>query len=201
VKGILMKPWKAQAIHESSPETEWQIRRIIKEQKLWWVDVQPHPNGGWVAADFNISEANYRPTGIGFKCPYTIGEHVYIKETWAVAPMAIHYKSDNSFMGVEKHLIEPLYGITGWRSPLHMPAWAARTIIEIPDIRAQRVQEISEEDAIAEGCPQYVIDGKGDWDMVNRIKIWFYSLWNSIYPGSWERNDFCWVYSLRRIER
>jgi len=199
MKGILMKPWKAQAIHESRPEIEWQTRRIIKEQKLWWVDVQPHPNGGWVAADFNISEANYRPTGIGFKCPYTIGEHRYIKEIFCKVCYENDGIADVCFKG---DMITPCRNAV-WKSPLFLPADLARTVVEITDIRAQRVQEISEEDASAEGT-------RGCWDAyrvetgnmpVFDIPV-FAWLWNSIHgEGAWERNYFCWVYSLRRIEK
>jgi len=200
MKGILMTPWKAQAIHESSPEREWQDRRIIKEQKLWWVDVQPHPNGGWVAADFNISEANYRPTGIGFKCPYTIGEKVYIEETFCKVCYENDGIKDVCFKG---DMITPC-GNAVWKSPSFLTADLARTIVEITDIRAQRVQDISLGDMEKEGLRlrnRFGIDfsyGLADYVLKGEFK----TLWNSIHgEGAWERNDWVWISSFRRIER
>lgn len=63
------------------------------------------------------------------------------------------------------------YGCYGWKSPLHMPKWAARTWLEVTGVRAERLQDISEADAIAEGVaplftakerasrPEYDVDG------------------------------------------
>lgn len=102
----------------------------------------------------------------GPECPYgTVGDLVWIQERWAVdrgndhTPAeqlssyeidSIHYPATDepgSFMG----LIRP---------PDSMPKWASRTTLELTDIRAQRLQDISEEGAIAEGLRRNV---HGQW--------------------------------------
>ena len=69
--------------------------------------------------------------------------------------------------------------------------------LEITKVRVERVQDISEEDVIAEGIvcdvPHTVYCDKGFRDH-------FIDLWNSIYgPGSWQRNDWVWVYDFKKL--
>jgi hypothetical protein len=69
----------------------------------------------------------------------------------------------------------------------------------IKSIRPERVQEINnnccmtDADTVKEGCPGEYI-GSGEAEVT-----WFRRLWDSLYPGSWERNDWCWVIELERV--
>jgi hypothetical protein len=108
----------------------------------------------------------------------------------------------------------------GWRSPIFMTRAASRITLEITDVRVQRVQEITEADAMAEGvkCEWYDDDGtpaSGCWWDYER-KCWsgafenhaeargsFRTLWDSInakrgYP--WADNPWVWVITFRRVE-
>ena len=78
------------------------------------------------------------------------------------------------------------------------PRWASRLTLLVTDVRVQRVQEISEEDAIAEGVKgrlkQFARhpgqEPAGQWTAVEE----FESLWEQTYgPGAWERNDWVWA--------
>lgn len=99
-------------------------------------------------------------------CPYGApGDRLWVRETWtefyassrgATHETGVRYKAD----GGERILSVPTarYGASltdddrlAWRPSIHMPRWASRITLEITDVRVQRVQEISEEDAIAEG--------------------------------------------------
>jgi hypothetical protein len=102
---------------------------------------------------------------IEIKTPYGIpGDRLWIRETWAVAhiydnvkpimldPDECHqrwYAGD----GVEKH-----YRFGKTRASIHMPREFSRTTVEITDLRIQRLQDISEADAIAEGIQQVNLD-------------------------------------------
>ena len=95
-----------------------------------------------------------------------------------------------------------------WKSPVTMPKWASRLTLEITDIRVQRLQEISEEDAIAEECPCYVcgkvLNGlsEDDCHCFHRKTTLsdFKNQWESIHDkGSWDRNDFVWAVSYKRV--
>lgn len=88
-----------------------------------------------------------------------------------------------------------------WRSAMLMPRWASRILIEITDIRIERVQNISEEDAIAEGCPiqspMPFIQGYGSASASG----WYSELFNQINgDGAWESNPWVWVLSFKRVE-
>lgn len=92
-----------------------------------------------------------------------------------------------------------------WKPSIHMPKDAARIWLMIEDIRVERVQEISEEDAIAEGilcCETYgEIAWKrydGDYTVTSKPKISFWSLWASINgEESWNSNPWVWVIQFR----
>lgn len=107
----------------------------------------------------------------------------------------------------------------GWkrRPSIHLPRWASRILLEITDVRVERLNDISEADAIADGCnPHSGLHGDDDVAVYLTSKSFDYAhgkiasvpmpiiryavLWDSINgPGSWERNPYVWVLSFRRI--
>ncbi len=80
-----------------------------------------------------------------------------------------------------------------WRSPLFMPEWAARYFILIEDVRAERLQAITEEDVVAEG----IVDiGAGD------LRAMFAVKWCFINPKHpWAGNWWVWRIAFKRVER
>ncbi|HDZ9277570.1 TPA: hypothetical protein RUZ28_002686 [Klebsiella pneumoniae] len=94
-----------------------------------------------------------------------------------------------------------------WRPSIHMPRWASRILLEITDVRVERLNAISEEDARAEG----IIDGGclncgepepcGCANPEPDATDAFAYLWQSIYgQESWNANPWVWVISFERIE-
>jgi hypothetical protein len=81
-----------------------------------------------------------------------------------------------------------------WRPSIHMPRWASRLTLEITDVRVERVREISEEDAAAEG-----IGRKSD-----SRRQWFARLWDQLNARrgyGWNANPYVWVVSFRQVGR
>lgn len=93
--------------------------------------------------------------------------------------------------------------ILPWKPSIHMPRWASRILLEITGVRVERLQDIGEEDAKAEGS--YVCDYFGrrllDQSSNQGCYKWGYrSIWESLNgPGSWDLNPWVWVVEFKRI--
>lgn len=96
---------------------------------------------------------------------------------------------------------------TKWKPSIFMPRWASRITLEILSVRVERLQDISEEDAKAEGCE---MDGKFPKEQPHSSGIglvgwdsaidWYHDLWDSINgKGSWELNPVVWVLEFKMI--
>ena len=85
----------------------------------------------------------------------------------------------------------------GWRPSIHMPRWASRILLEITDVRVERLNSISEEDAGREGYPADPSPYGGRMDKW----LWFRQLWDGIYPEqSFKHNPWVWVIGFKRVE-
>lgn len=99
------------------------------------------------------------------------------------------------------------YGIR-WKPSIHMPRAASRITLEITSVRVERLQDISEADAIAEGCAKnhnnYYWGGPhkaGGLKQMATARQAYQDLWESINgPGSWEANPWVWVVGFKRVE-
>lgn len=87
---------------------------------------------------------------------------------------------------------------TRWRPSIHMPRWACRLVLEVVDVRVERLEDISEEDAVAEGIKR--TGGGGEWGEESLIED-FAALWDSINGkrAAWDLNPWVWVVSFRRV--
>ena len=96
-----------------------------------------------------------------------------------------------------------------WRSPIHMPRWASRITLEITGVRVERLQDISEADAVASGIERE--PGTAHWKQYDRSpgswRYWesavqsYRTLYESIYgPDSWSANPWVEVCEFKRVE-
>ena len=153
------------------------------------------------------------------ECPYGVrGDRLWVRETWlSNADLnAIYYQAD----------FQPRYGawewddapghtvrVERWRPSIHMPRWASRIKLELTGVRVERLQEITEADAIAEGLESYDCDGVTYWGELNRghcdPRYAFERLWNDLHPhreDRWlragtetTRSPWVWVLELKRV--
>lgn len=102
---------------------------------------------------------------------------------------------DKYWKAQEKIDYEENHNSSGWKPSIHMPREAARIFLEVVSVRAERLQDISERDAFAEGATWSDTLGKAS------LKA-FQSIWKDIHgEKSWEENPFVWVYEFKRIEK
>lgn len=137
------------------------------------------------------------------------GDLLWVRETWAYFggdeylyqrdPGAVQYRSDATALD------SPAGG--RWRPSIHMPKWASRIWLRVTDVRVERVQDITEDDARADGVEPKCSHLEG-WSAViaNREAVMpshseeFARTWRSIYGESWDRNDWVWRIVFERCE-
>ena len=145
--------------------------------------------GGWWCG-FNSNDTSYLLT-----CPYgQPGDRLWVRETWRSTrvdktPAPCIYRADGG---------KTPYG-KPWIPSIHMPRWASRITLEITGVWVERVQEISEENAKAEGVTPSIVGQ--DLDHL-RYRAGFQSLWDSINAKrgyGWDANPWVWVLTFRRV--
>jgi hypothetical protein len=137
--------------------------------------------------------------------PYRPGETVYIKETWHLCGAdtqdgkphtEVIYKANGAICSFCGDAVK-------WKSPRFMPEWASRIHAKIISVRPERVQAITEEEAFKEGIfvnQHGVIHWRDDSGIgFDRGITAYFKLWDTLHPGSWGRNDWCWVYTLKKL--
>ena len=188
--------------------TKTETRRIVRpqpEEHHWKgllgyeLRASFHPTtrkgGGEVVAAVRFSHriaANPHDDGVLWvACPYgQVGDRLWGRETFARHPEVAGefiYRANRGgdYQGAAQ-------GDFKWKPSIHMPREASRILDELVGIRVERLQDITEAGANAEGC-----------DMVPGLTaVGAYSqLWESIHgPGAWARNDWVWVLTTRPVK-
>ncbi len=130
-------------------------------------------------------------------CPYGHpGDRLWVRETFA-------YAQDGTVVYRASMVGSPWDAITRraitWHPSIHMPRWASRITLEITDVHVERVQDIHEEDAIAEGIDPRKLSYLSGERAVTKFSV----LWNSIYAANglgWDVNPWVWVVTFKRME-
>jgi hypothetical protein len=99
------------------------------------------------------------PGGRRLRCPYgQPGDRLRVREAWTVNSTGDAMAGGPGTVAIYRE--EHPEAANHWRSPIHMPRWASRLNLEIVSVRVERVQEITEADAISEGLRQQVGGGE-----------------------------------------
>lgn len=138
-------------------------------------------------------------------CPYgKPGDTLWVREAWGIGGSGylvdptLNYRADGAQRPLDPDLNHMRPEVAkvfakGWRPSIHMPRWASRITLQVTDVRVERVQDISEEDARAEG----VIEEPVYCAKHGRLACSFAILWDSIHKEgsgfSWDQNPWVWV--------
>lgn len=187
------------------------VRAILdgrKTQTRRVIEPQPSDYCGSLRYDaherdwFGWDERNERIHGI-WKCPYgQSGDRLWVRENAILTDepdgfWRVKYQADEAWRDVGPFESEPTFQRwkkrrKNWRPSIHLPRWASRITLEITEIRAERLQGISEKDAEAEGVQT------ASWT----ARQGFCNGWQSIYGrDSWESNPWVWVVKFNRITK
>ena len=151
-----------------------------------------------------------------FKPPYVPGDILYVRETWCdtngtsypilyKADMPMHWDAENTEMGITVDLRAKDYK---WRPSIHMPKEAARLFLKVTNVRVERLQDIDEEGAKAEGANSCNGKHVGFKEKMRRSDVErFADIWDStIKPADipiygWDANPWVWVIEYERCEK
>ena len=214
-RGICMTAPNALAIRE---RRKTQTRRRIKLNiagPLYLMSSSINPQWGGGPPDIYFCDSqNIEETcqHLFVRCPYVPGDLLYIREAcwmwgaWckngftATGRQRWRFKPRGDRVVYERPAVTAKRdGSVGWvyRHARYMPKRMARTWVRITDVRVQQVQELDNNEALAEGTPDIrTIDN--NWDMRDCFGV----LWDDIHgPGAWERNDWVWALTFKLIEK
>lgn len=197
-----------------------QTRRPVKPQPVFLPDALP-PRWRWKSRRF-IAEWVDMAGGLGMQdfCPFGQPyDRLWGRETWRLAdpdgddavsedvygPYApfvgangsrkIRWRVIYRATSPESH---PKYGKALWTPSIHMPRWASRITLEITDVRVERVQDITADEAIKEGVVDPIMGTYG-----LSPKTVFRDMWNDIYAErglGWNETPWVWAITFRRVE-
>jgi hypothetical protein len=205
---ILFAPDLAQKVWEGSKTV---TRRLVKPQPAEWITSMGFT--AFTPPGHISGRGIYKDQGPGekfFKNPFGgPGDLLWVRETWAIDSK--FPEEDDILAPSEVHRViykgatvghSPMAVATKWKPSIHMPKWACRTWLKIKSVRVERVRQIREEELAREGYALVVGIGPietGQRAVSSRLPDFILS-WNARYPGSWDRNEWCWRLEFERTE-
>lgn len=193
-----------------------QTRRLPRKQPIgrpwFWAGDSVDPEPMWFDGYTRGEEPRGAPTedvNDPMRCRYgEPGDRLWVRETWAwPGEEGYIYRADQwSADMVEKWKTDPNYPQVKWKPSIFMPRWASRINLEIIGVKVERLQDISEEDAKAEGVGLFIpSDGTSEAAMKfaragRPFAAAFCALWHQINgPESRDENLWVWCLEFKRL--
>lgn len=168
---------------------------------------------------FGVSNENE-----GYSCPFgAVGDRIWVRETFQ-GPL-VHEELFEEYSAYPEKFETPEYceyaadgGVRpeycdlddnlrhGWRPSIHMPRWASRILLEITNVRVERLNSMHDVDAMREGIQNLTTCLHSDFGIPGVVNAQhpvraFQLLWESIYGiDSWHANPWVWVIEFKRVE-
>lgn len=188
-KPILYNAPMVRAILDGS---KTQTRRVLKVQPDMNCLKLPVGSSGW---------SHY----FALNVPLAVGDTLWVKETWRTLqkwdddpPRLLMDDQDKVDYAADGFPRNPLWAWGKTRVSIFMPRWASRISLRVTGVKVERLQDISEADAKAEGWNGPLTEL--GYPVAKPVQ-WFSSLWESINgPGSWDANPWVVAYTFERIE-
>lgn len=203
-----------------------QTRRVVKPQPR-----DPRTNfhfsldGVWLLERRGYENYAARSEdGMSITCPYTVGQRLWVRETWTRARTWTGkpwiYKAELTAEEwarreeiAKRNTPDPSGYVLRWNSPIFMPRRASRITLEVTGVRAERVQDITYDDILAEGWNSRTSEPITDGTAGEDARAWYAALWDRINARrglanqngdiawlDWASNPWVWVVEFRRIQ-
>lgn len=190
----VMKP---QPVDGYSPEDQarWYTPGVVDR----WGELQP--------ADYDVFGVSTYDGEQGWVCPYGApGDLLYVRETWyCPKQLGGTYHREKRLYRADEGPLRDYPGVK-WKPAIHMPREFSRILLEITDVRVERVNQISEADAEAEGVDKVSVLESGDGAtglLLDGYRANFAALWQKLNGPrgyGWDVNPLCWVVSFKRVD-
>ncbi|WP_444880568.1 hypothetical protein [Delftia acidovorans] len=154
-----------------------------------------------------LDEGSMQPNDLDYVrsfCPYgQPGDRLWVRETWCrqwddergFLDECWYRASDPDVVSVDAMEKSP------WKPSIHMPRWASRITLDIKAVRIERLQDISDQDAAAEGVATWAPGALSPDSLNADPSDQFRWLWCSINgPDSWDANPWVWVVEFERAK-
>lgn len=187
-------PFSAPMVRALLAGTKTQTRRVVKPQPDRTHSGHPY----WNIGGYRVSPTAANP----LPCPYGApGDRLWVREAWRtcegfdVYPPRDIQRTTPVRYEADGHWSHSMSGSGGKLRPgMFMPRWASRILLDVIEVRVERLQSISRGDAMAEGCP-FPNMAKGP-----DPREWYAELWDQINgPGAWAANPWVWAVSFNPI--
>lgn len=211
-----------------------QTRRVVKMQPTSRADIGSYGSGMPFIRNQNLAAKN-------LDCPYgQPGDRLWVRETWQ-GPIMDGDEFENEYRDNPDKFQRPEYCFYAaddgsppefvdaddnlrccWRPSIHMPRWACRLVLEIVSVRVERLHDISEADAMAEGARRFddipvktpsfrpnrwSMESPENTDQCLSTARWAFANYfckvnsKSLYDhGPWDANPWVWVIEFRRVQ-
>lgn len=186
-----------------------QTRRPIKWKQTRFTEIGEREDG----SKWPWSEDAEHAVDFWHPCPFgSVGDRIWVRETFQGPlfdfDLMDSYCKDSTPFEKSEFCVYKADGVPApefydaddelhccWRPSIHMPRWASRILLEITDVRVERLKSISDRDALREGC------NAADMKSGDCVADVFARLWASIYGSdSWNANPWVWVIEFKRVE-
>jgi len=155
---------------------------------------------------------------INGRCPIAVGDLLWVRETFKMklnnyndlkGEYCAEYAADGGCRLMDAnidnndHLAYAVLKDT-WTPSIHMPKYANRLVLKVKRISVERVQSITDKQAVAEGMPSaeeaqaMAIDANMTW--YQKPKVWYKSLWEKLY-GTWDDDPYVWCIEFDVIDK
>jgi hypothetical protein len=189
------------------------LKKVNADPDAWffdrWQDGYKDGRMRAVFRDANLVNPSSLP------CPYGgVGDRIWVRETWchtgtgvwSIGDAALAHDGQVAYRATDNVICDT--GFRWWPS-IHMPRWACRTILEITDICVERVQDIAEAGALAEGLRKfphkldfaYAFEDSDRHGYGSPVGA-FGALWDSLYGArgqGWSVNPWVWAVTIKRL--
>ena len=214
IKPILFNTEMVRAILEGRKSCTRRINKDANEYTVPDMDFYNADRRTYAVHNYSDKEHKNKLSIAERTCPICPGDVLYIRETWTEECGKYYYRAD-----YDSDYLDPFETLSGgypascrnhpgcdgcmatstrihWHPSIHMPKEAARIWLKVTDVRVERLQDMTDDDAEAEGCFDYTSTALG-----------FPDVWDSTIKKSdldrygWDANPWVWVIEFERCEK